>query len=116
MLAQETATSGSMPGPRPTTAMAKVTMRCATPERRFVTAYANANRAAGVEAVKAGRAGEERDGRIAVPVTVRTDIFKTLRGTMPIPVSGTGDDAGVDWDFSLRLPGLPALCAGHCQR
>ena len=77
-----------------------------TPERRFVTAYANADRAAGVEAVRAGRLGEERDGRIAVPVRVRTDIFKTLTGTMQVPVSGTGDEAGVDWNFSLRLPGL----------
>jgi peptidoglycan glycosyltransferase len=77
-----------------------------TPERRFVTAYANANRAAGVEVVRAGRPGQERDGRIAVPVRVRTDIFKTLSGTLRIPVSGSGDDVGVDWDFSLRLPGL----------
>jgi peptidoglycan glycosyltransferase len=78
----------------------------ATPERRFVTAYANADRAAGVEAVKVGRIGEERDGRIAVPVTVRTDIFKTLKGTIELPVSGKGDEAGVDWSFALRLPGL----------
>jgi penicillin-binding protein A len=78
----------------------------ATPERRFVTAYANADRAAGVETVKVGAVGEERDGRIAVHVTVRTDIFKTLKGTIELPVSGKGDDAGVDWAFALRLPGL----------
>jgi cell division protein FtsI/penicillin-binding protein 2 len=78
----------------------------ATPERRFMTAYANADRAAGVKAVKVGAAGTERDGRIAVPVRVRTDIFKTLKGTIELPVSGKGDDAGVDWSFALRLPGL----------
>jgi transpeptidase family protein/MecA-like transpeptidase family protein len=78
----------------------------ATPERRFVTAYANADRAAGVEAVRVGRIGEEKDGRIAVPMTVRTDIFKTLRGTIELPVSGKKDGAGVDWSFALRLPGL----------
>ena len=76
------------------------------PERRFTTAYANADRAAGVKAVSIGPVGEERDGRIAVPVTVRTDIFKTLRGTILLPVSGKSDAAGVDWDFALRLPGL----------
>jgi hypothetical protein len=80
--------------------------RGATPERRFVTAYRNANRAAGVEAVRIGRLGPERDGRVAVPVAVETDIFGTLRGTLTVPVAGTGDEAGVDWDFSLRLPGL----------
>ena len=42
----------------------------------------------------------------AVPVTIETDIFGPLRGTLAVPVSGRGDDAGVDWDFSLRLPGL----------
>jgi peptidoglycan glycosyltransferase len=80
--------------------------REATPERRFVTAYRNADREAGVEKVTVGRLGPERDGRVAVPVTIETDIFGTLRGTLAVPVSGRSDEAGVDWDFSLRLPGL----------
>jgi penicillin-binding protein A len=80
--------------------------RGATPERRFVTAYRNADRAAGVEQVRIGRLGPERDGRVAVPVAIETDIFGGLRGTLAVPVSGRGDEAGVDWDFSLRLPGL----------
>jgi peptidoglycan glycosyltransferase len=82
--------------------------RTANPERRFITAYANADRAAGVEAVRVGHVGEERDGKIAVPVVVRTDIFGRLRGTMQLPVSGKGDTAGIDWNFALRLPGLRA--------
>jgi len=82
--------------------------REATPERRFAEAYRNAYREAGVEAVEIGRLGPERDGRVAIPVLVRTDIFDELRGTMSVPVSGRGDEAGVDWDFSLRLPGLRA--------
>jgi penicillin-binding protein A len=80
--------------------------REATPQRRFVTAYRNADREAGVEAVRIGRLGPERDGRVAVPVAIETDIFGTLRGTIAVPVSGRGEEAGVDWDFSLRLPGL----------
>jgi hypothetical protein len=80
----------------------------ANPERRFVTAYANADRAAGVEVVRVGHVAEERNGKIAVPVIVRTDIFGRLRGTMELPVSGKGDAAGVDWNFALRLPGLRA--------
>jgi penicillin-binding protein A len=78
----------------------------ATHERRFATAYANANRAAGVRKVQVGRLSEERDGRITVPIRVRTDVFGVLSGRITLPVSGTGDDAGVDWNFSLRLPGL----------
>ena len=80
--------------------------RAANPERRFAAAYRNAYRAAGVEAVEIGTVGPERDGRVAVPVSVRTDVFRTLRGTIAVPVSGRGEDAGVDWDYSLRLPGL----------
>jgi peptidoglycan glycosyltransferase len=80
--------------------------RAATPQRRFVAAYRNADRAAGVRAVTIGTVGRERDGRVPVQVAVRTDVFGTLRGTVALPVSGTGEDAGVDWDFALRLPGL----------
>jgi cell division protein FtsI/penicillin-binding protein 2 len=41
-----------------------------------------------------------------VVVTVRTADFGTLSGTVGLPVSGSGAAAGVDWDPSLRLPGL----------
>jgi cell division protein FtsI/penicillin-binding protein 2 len=37
---------------------------------------------------------------------MRTREFGTLRGTILLPVSGKGAGAGVDWDPSLRLPGL----------
>ena len=80
--------------------------RRAVPERRFITAYRNAHRAAGVRRVATGRLGAERNGRIAVPVAIRTDVFKTLRGTLAFPVSGSGDEAGVDWNYALRMPGL----------
>jgi penicillin-binding protein A len=77
-----------------------------TPQRRLATAYANADRAAGVKSVKVGRISEERDGKIAVPVVITTELFGPLRGTLQMPVSGTGDDAGIKWDFAMRLPGL----------
>jgi penicillin-binding protein A len=82
------------------------TARRAVPERRFVDAYRNAERAAGVRRVQTGRLGSEHDGRIAVPVAIRTEVFGSLRGTLAVPVSGSGDEAGVDWNFALRLPGL----------
>ena len=79
--------------------------RATYPEARFAAAYRSADRAAC--SLGAGReAGGGHDGEIAVPVWVGTAEFGTLRGTVVLPVSGSGDGAGVDWDPSLRLPGL----------
>jgi penicillin-binding protein A len=82
--------------------------RQATPLARFVASYRSADKAAGVEAVRVGRLAAERHGRIAVRVEVRTKDFGSLGGVMSLPVSGSGDDAGVDWTTGLRLPGLRA--------
>jgi peptidoglycan glycosyltransferase len=80
--------------------------RAAHPERRFSAAYRASDRTAGVRTVRIARIETERGGRIAVAVTVATEDFGTLRGTIALPVSGTGADAGVDWHRGLRLPGL----------
>jgi cell division protein FtsI/penicillin-binding protein 2 len=80
--------------------------RAETPEREFAAAYRSAYRAAGVEAVRTGELGEENSGRFAVPVAVRTDDFGTFRGTIRLPVEGSGEEVGVSWDRALRLPGL----------
>ena len=76
------------------------------PEARFVTAYRASDRAAGVRAVSTGHLGGEHDGTIAVDVRVRTADFGTLHRRILLPVSGSGSSAGVDWDPSVRLPGL----------
>ena len=80
--------------------------RVAYPQARFAAAYRSADRAAGVRGVRVGRLGEDQPGEIAVPVQVATAEFGTLRGTIVLPLSGSGDGAGVVWDPSLRLPGL----------
>jgi len=80
--------------------------RSAYPEVRFAGTYRSAYRAAGVRTVRIVRVGGESGGGIPVVVTVGTLDFGTLRGTVVLPVSGTGNGAGVDWDPSLRLPGL----------
>jgi penicillin-binding protein A len=80
--------------------------RVATSRGKFATEYRNAERAAGARRITIGSIGGERDGRIAVPVAIRTDVFGTLRGTIAMPVSGRGDAAGIDWGSELRLPGL----------
>ncbi len=75
-------------------------------ERGFAEAYRAAARAAGVTGVVAGPLGEVSGGAVAVPVVERTARFGTLRGTVRLPLEGSGQTAGVAWDASLRLPGL----------
>jgi peptidoglycan glycosyltransferase len=72
----------------------------------FRQSYRQSARAATVTRVQVGRAAEPRDGRVAVPVTVRTRVFGELRGTIAFPVERTGDTARVAWSPDLRLPGL----------
>jgi penicillin-binding protein A len=80
--------------------------RTAHPQAGFAAANRNAIDAAGVRAIRIGRLGPQRGGNLPVPVAVSTREFGTLRGTILLPVSGKGGGAGVDWDPSLRLPGL----------
>jgi cell division protein FtsI/penicillin-binding protein 2 len=80
--------------------------RAAYPEARFAAAYRSADQAAGVRSLRLGAVGGEHGGVIALVVAVGTEEFGTLRGTIALAVSGTGAGVGVDWDPSLRLPGL----------
>jgi beta-lactamase class D len=78
----------------------------AHPQAAFVAANRSAIRAAGIRAIRIGRLGRPRGGSLPVVVAMRTREFGMLRGTVLLPVSGKGAGAGVDWDPSLRLPGL----------
>jgi beta-lactamase class D len=80
--------------------------QAAHPKAQFVASYRAAEGAAGRTGIRVGRVTEARGGGIALPVALSTRDFGTLRGTIVLPVSGTGADAGVDWDPALRLPGL----------
>jgi beta-lactamase class D len=80
--------------------------RAAYPEAHFAAAYRSAEEAAGVRSVRIGAVGAEHGGTIAVAVDVSTEDFGRLSGSVALPVSGTGGGVGVDWDPSLRLPGL----------
>jgi hypothetical protein len=80
--------------------------RAAYPEATFAALYRSAHRSAGVRFVRAGRLGGEHGGELKLPVAIVLRAFGTLRGTVALPVSGSGDQAGVDWRPQLRLPGL----------
>ena len=80
--------------------------RQAYPLRRFGATYRASERAATVERVRVGRAREPRDGRVVVPVEVRTRTFGALRGTIALPMVTDGEQTRVRWRPYLRLPGL----------
>jgi hypothetical protein len=74
----------------------------------FRYSYRVAERAAGIERVRAGRLGVLRGGAVAVPVTVRTKDFGTLYGVVSIPTLDEDGEGRIDWAPRLRLPGLRA--------
>lgn len=75
---------------------------------RFVEIQRNALALATVRKLKAGKASDPEGGVVTVPFTVDTRIFGTLKLDARIRVSGEGENAAVNWDPSLALPGLKA--------
>lgn len=82
--------------------------RLVYPEAVFTRSYQRAARTARVRSVRAGKVGAERDGRVVLSVAASLRDFGPLRGTITLPLSGSGDQAGVDWRPALVLPGLRA--------
>ena len=80
--------------------------RSEQPLAGFRESYRQAARAATVEDMSAGRAGKPRDGRVPVPVVLRTRLFGEQRGTIWFPVERSDETARVAWMPALRLPGL----------
>ncbi len=73
---------------------------------KFTEDYRRVGNTAGVESVDAAPVDAERDGKVTVSVTVKLRDFGTLRGTIALALSGSGDEAGVDWRPTALLPGL----------
>src|SRR5215218_6845897 len=80
--------------------------RSEQPLAGFRESYRQAARAATVKDMSAGRAGKPRDGRVPVPVVLRTRLFGEQRGTIWFPVERSDETARVAWMPALRLPGL----------
>ena len=80
----------------------------ANPKISFLADYRRANRSATVEKVTVGPVGPLlSDGRVRVPVSVETDDFGELEGTMTFKAIETEDDVTrVAWSREQRLPGL----------
>ncbi|HET6550825.1 MAG TPA: penicillin-binding transpeptidase domain-containing protein [Solirubrobacter sp.] len=80
--------------------------RAANPRISFLADYRRANRAAGVEKIRIGRFGPLTDGTVKVGVSIATDDFGTLRGTIAFRTSEEDGEGRVAWTRDMRLPGL----------
>ena len=83
------------------------TARSRTSARRLTRTYRRNAALATIRQVDT--AAPTRDGDAwRLPVTVKTRIFGTLRGTVRLPISGDGERAGLDWTTTTAFPGLRA--------
>src|SRR5262249_54102007 len=82
--------------------------RAANPQISFDADYKRAMRAAGAQKIALGTlAPLGKDGTVAVPVTVPTKEFGSLKGTLTFHASEDAQGNGrVAWTPALRLPGL----------
>jgi peptidoglycan glycosyltransferase len=78
-----------------------------TSPRRLVRTYREAAETLTLESVQTGRPGKIVDGRVQVPVALRTRIFGTVRGLLTLSVEQPSDgEPGVDWRANQVVPGL----------
>ncbi len=82
--------------------------REATSLEAFSAAYRAAAATATATAFKAGEIGKLDDGVVAIPMTVTTRIFGTIRATLRLPFAGEDDEARVAWAEHLTFPGVGA--------
>jgi cell division protein FtsI/penicillin-binding protein 2 len=73
---------------------------------RFVAAYETAADTATLRAVVAGKPSKPKDGKVTVPITARTRLFRPIRGTVVMSVQGSGEAAKIAWAPNLVFPGL----------
>uniref|UniRef100_A0A6J5ZF75 Unannotated protein n=1 Tax=freshwater metagenome TaxID=449393 RepID=A0A6J5ZF75_9ZZZZ len=84
----------------------------ATKKRTTLLGFADENRStlatatAKESSVTTGEPKDVGDGRWQIPVTVKTRIFGTVRGTTTIRTAEDGDATKVVWTPSLAFPGL----------
>ena len=78
------------------------------PVASFARRYRQAADTATVVSVRTGPPARPRDGVVAVPVTVRTRVFGTIRGVMRVPVRTEDDHPRIAWAQRLTFPGLRA--------
>ena len=73
---------------------------------RLQRTYSEDAAVATIQRVDTGKPVRDGKGAFLVPVRLTTRVFGTLRQRLRIPVTGDGDQAGVDWTAALAFPGL----------
>jgi penicillin-binding protein A len=76
------------------------------PVRSFARRYRSAAATATLESLRTGPPARPRDGTVSVPVTARTRVFGTIRGTLEVPVRIEDDRPRIAWAQRLTFPGL----------
>ena len=74
--------------------------------KRFIELHSQALATATATRVVAGPVKRVDDTHVDVPITVRTRIFGTIRGTLALALTDE-DRPGVDWRRNLVFPGIP---------
>jgi len=80
--------------------------QAATSRAAFAREYRSAYRQSTLTSLALGALGPVKHGEVRVPVTVKTQDFGTLRGSVALPVHEEGETAKIAWTPALRLPGL----------
>ncbi len=78
----------------------------ALPLRRFTESYRTAATTATATGFRHGAVGGDGDGVVAIPMTVTTRVFGTIRATLRLRFSGEGEDRRVAWSPNLVFPGI----------
>jgi penicillin-binding protein A len=73
---------------------------------RFVSAYEIAADTATLRDISAGEPSDPKDGKVTVPITARTRLFRPIRGEVVLAVEGSGETARIAWKKNLVFPGL----------
>jgi cell division protein FtsI/penicillin-binding protein 2 len=79
--------------------------RRARPLADFEADYRQAAATATATRVQASAVGKLKDGIVAVPMTVATRVFGTVRATLLLPFTGD-DEARIAWSDNLTFPGV----------
>lgn len=74
----------------------------------FISDYRSAAALATATAIVPGKVGSFQNGVVAVPMTVRTRAFGTVRATLRLPFKGQDDNARIAWARNLTFPGVGA--------
>jgi peptidoglycan glycosyltransferase len=80
--------------------------RARTPFQDFAAAYRAAAQTATIRTIEVGDVGDRSGDRIPVALTIRTRAFGAVRGTLELPVSGSGEALRIAWRAEAAFPGL----------